>query len=112
MKNFINSFKDVLSCQFYMIKRMWLVSKVLFLCTLLEAVINGVLPVISLLFTRNLIEQLTAANWHPAIFYVVAIALVRYLGWLLPGYLALPVVTLKPLSSRLCGLIFLKKPAP
>jgi ABC-type multidrug transport system fused ATPase/permease subunit len=65
--------RRMLNAQLYMIEKMWKISKKLYFTTLFEAILHGIKPTISVLFSKYFVEQLADRNLNGALKYIAYI---------------------------------------
>lgn len=65
--------KKILYTQIYMVEKMWNISKILFFTTILNAIISGIIPTVSVYLSKLFVDQLTAKNFKLTIIYIFII---------------------------------------
>ncbi len=70
----MNSLRKLFDNQIYIIKLSWEFKKSFFILTLMQAVVNGVVPPISVVLYRSLVESVTQSDWNRSLSFIGIIA--------------------------------------
>lgn len=71
---FMSSLRKLFENQVYIIKLSWQFKKSFFVFKLIRAFVNGVIPPISVVLYKFLVESITESNWNQSLFFIGLIA--------------------------------------
>lgn len=92
--------KSMLKAQLSMLKKQWQISKLFFMLQLAEAVLDGIVPSISVYLSKFLVEKLLDKDWHGTLFILCCILSLNIFNYVLHELISYSMKKTRDLSTN------------
>lgn len=92
--------KSMLKAQLSMLKKQWQISKLFFIVQLAEAIIDGIVPSISVYLSKFLVEKLLDKDWHGTLFILCCILSLNIFNYVLHELISYSMKKTRDLSTN------------